>query len=202
MGTAVVGRAHGNGMPIHPDNGNASLANQGAEGKSAMKPLTSFGSGNNQKFQKPTAKVKPQMKCMTSPSQELPPTILQRSNSRGSNTSRMNDLDEISLTDPLPLARNSNPMNPGNNTRDGAGNAKDCSGIEVAFQVEISKKSSKKKKKGKEKQDLRKVDKLPAGDGSKVFDKESNTKARQDNQKSKKGNEKPKDERMKEPIKI
>ena len=27
--TAVVGRAHGNGMPIHPDNGNASLANQG-----------------------------------------------------------------------------------------------------------------------------------------------------------------------------
>ena len=86
----------------------------GAEGKSAMKPLTSFGSGNNQKFQKPTAKVKPQMKCMTSPSQELPPTILQRSNSRGSNTSRMNDLDEISLTDPLPLARNSNPMNPGN----------------------------------------------------------------------------------------
>ena len=90
----------------------------------------------------------------------------------------------------------------GNNTRDGAGNAKDGSGFEATFQVETSKKSSKKKKKGKEKQDLRKVDKLPAGDGSKGFDKESNTKARQDNQKSKKGNEKPKDERMKEPIKI
>ena len=86
----------------------------GAEGKPAVKPLTSFGNGNSQKFQKPTAKVKPQMKCMASPSQELPPTILQRSNSRGSNASRMNDLDEISLTDPLPLARNANPVNQGN----------------------------------------------------------------------------------------
>ena len=87
----------------------------GAEGKTAMKPLTSFGNGSSQKSQKPTAKVKPQMKCIASPSQELPPSILQRSNSRGSNVSRMNDLDEISLTDPLPVTRNANPPNQGNN---------------------------------------------------------------------------------------
>lgn len=72
-----------------------------------MKPLTSFASGNHLKSQKPTAKVRPQMKCMTSPSQEAPPNILQRSNSRGSsNVSRMNDLDDISLTDPMPVNRN------------------------------------------------------------------------------------------------
>ena len=91
----------------------------------------------------------------------------------------------------------------GNSARDATGNAKDGAGIEVAFQVETSKKSSKKKKKSKEKQDLRKTDaKLSSTDGSKPYDKESNPKTRQDSQKSKKGNEKAKDERLKEPIKI
>ena len=85
----------------------------GAEDKPAVKPLTSFVSGNSHRSQKPTAKVKPQMKCMSSPSQEMPPNILQRSNSRGINMSRMNDLDEISLSDPLPVNRNVNAANPG-----------------------------------------------------------------------------------------
>jgi len=202
--TAVVGRAQGNAIPVHADGSNASLTHQGAEGKPAVKPLTSFVSGNSQRSQKPTAKVKPQMKCISSPSQEMPPNILQRSNSRGINLSRMNDLDEISLSDPLPVNRNVNAANPGNSARDASGSTKDGAGIEAAFPTETAKKPSKKKKKSKEKQELRKVDKRlsSAGDGSKGYDKESNSKGRQDSQKGRKGNEKPKDERMKEPIKI
>ena len=86
----------------------------GADAKPAVKPLTSFASANSQKSQKPTAKVKPQMKCMTSPSQELPPNILQRSNSRGNSISRMNELDDISVTDPLPVSRNAKATSAGN----------------------------------------------------------------------------------------
>ena len=41
-----------------------------------------------------------------------------------------------------------------------------------------------------------------AGDGGKVYEKEANSKGRQDSQKGRKGNERPKEERMKEPIKI
>ena len=54
------------------------------------------------------------MKCVVSPLDEPAPVTLQRSNSRGGSMSRMNDLDDISLTDPLPLSRsNSNQGNAG-----------------------------------------------------------------------------------------
>lgn len=76
-----------------------------------MKPLTSFANGSNHNSQKPTAKVKPQIKCMTSPSHDAPPSIMQRGSSRGSNVSRMNDLDDISLTDPMPVRRSVNAAN-------------------------------------------------------------------------------------------
>ena len=66
--------------------------------------------------------------------------------------------------------------------------------VEVAFQVGTPKKSSKKKKKTKERPELRKLEK--------PTEKETNGKVKQEKGKKEKINEKIKPEKMKEPIKI
>ena len=83
--------------------------------KTTVKPVTAFAKGNPVKSQKPTAKVKPQMKCVVSPTAEAQPIIQQAADGRPSSLSRMNDLDDISLTDPLPLPINNGAGTTGRN---------------------------------------------------------------------------------------
>eukprot|EP00795_Rhopilema_esculentum_P012807 gene12807-3546_t len=183
---AIVGRAHASTGPLQE-----SLSSQGVEVKTTVKPVTAFAKGNPMKSQKPTAKVKPQMKCVVSPTVEAQPIIQQAADGRPSSLSRMNDLDDISLTDPLPLPINSGAGTTGNVTKE---QSKEDLPVEVAFQVGTPKKSSKKKKKTKERPEMRKLEK--------PTDKETNGKVKQEKGKKEKINEKIKPEKMKEPIKI
>ena len=78
----------------------------GTDPKSSIKPV--FTRVGGQKNQKPTAKVKPQMKYVA---QELSTAATSRNSSvNASLRSRMNDLDDISLSDPLPLTRSTSAL--------------------------------------------------------------------------------------------
>ena len=138
--------------------------------------MASFNKANGTKNQKPTAKVKPQMKYVVPddfPSVSELRTVLD-SNSR----SRMNDLDDISISDPLPINR-SNSGPPGfavnNVARVGVVSVNKSEESEV-FQ-ESSKKASKKKKKNKEKQDLKT---FVAAETAKAAEKEAAGRAKTD----------------------
>eukprot|EP00794_Sanderia_malayensis_P016560 gene16560-18237_t len=200
----------------------------GDAAKSAVKPVTAFSKVNEgQKSQKPTAKVKPQMKFIVA--EEFPAVNAANPSTNiasgmaittAATRSRMNDLDDISISDPLPLNRSLSgpvafviePASSVNRIEIGSSEiAREKNvdeNMDMAFQ-ESTRKASKKKKKSKQDKQQEMKSRFLTGfessgknsDRDKMERNQASSKSQRKSEKSDKTSAN-KEEKLREPIKI